>query len=105
MKRWRIAFFTLLIITIISSVFLTYQIINISVIRSYENDSYNWKLKEIELLKEIINEKIGTNQEVKNLIKTQFDQELLFGTKDSLIWYGSTLLFKNDTLIKVINTQ
>ena len=105
MKGWKIGFFTLLVIFIVSVIFLSYKIIDQAVTVSYTNDSYMWKEQENELLTKIINSRSYSKLEIQRLVKDINDLDLLMENGDTIYWFGKSLIFKNDTLNQVIDTN
>lgn len=104
MKSWKAAFILLMMIFVLSSAVFFYKLIDQAYTISYTNDSYEWVKQENLLLTTIINSKLQSRKEIENFIKSYTTAQANIAPTDTIYWYNQSIIFNNDTLLKIVNT-
>lgn len=101
MKKWKIAFWIVLTLLVLVTVFSFYEIIDQGVTITYMKDGYSDTESDLNTLIELINETDLSKKEVESVLKNHKHFEFMNFETDTVSLDRILLYFKNDTLDKI----
>jgi|PorBlaBluebeHill_2_1084457.scaffolds.fasta_scaffold181252_1 hypothetical protein len=102
MNKWKIAFWTCLMILIFSTGFLVYEIIDQGVTLTYQKEGYANTKNDLNELIKIINQTDLTKSEIKSGLLDHRLYEFMDFESDTIPLERVILIFENNNLKKVV---
>lgn len=103
MNKWKLAFYVIFVIWILTGTVLIYALLDVSTTLMYHDASYDWAVKDIKELSEIILSKEYTKKDISEVLNVTHEMYEKYWQEDKIQLNDTYLIFKNDTLVNIIN--
>ncbi len=105
MKKWKILFFTSLVLLVVTNLFWLYKSIDIGITQTYQGDSTEKQEEVIGILSELIIEgaKKYSQEDILFLLRQKYPDGFIVMEENKVIYYGIHFEFENDSLVSIID--